>query len=124
MRSGPGRGYTGDDLILLRCGAESEVGEGATFFSSWKPHENNRGKEVRKPAAPFCGVTFSLLGGGAVMLYVALFFFVGAIVLMVLDLVGLTPAAAVIATMALLLSFAFVVAKELAAEYHRRHLPH
>ncbi|MEA2701003.1 MAG: hypothetical protein QOI66_5274 [Myxococcales bacterium] len=58
------------------------------------------------------------------MQYVALFFFVGAMVLMVLDLVGLTPAAAVIATMALLLSFAFLGAKALAVEYHRRHLPH
>ncbi|HXI59569.1 MAG TPA: hypothetical protein VNO55_26055 [Polyangia bacterium] len=58
------------------------------------------------------------------MLYVALFFFVGAMVLMVLDLVGLTPAAAVIATMALLLSFGILGAQALASEYHRRHLPH
>jgi VIT1/CCC1 family predicted Fe2+/Mn2+ transporter len=58
------------------------------------------------------------------MQYVALFFFLGAMVLMVLDLVGLTPAAAVIATIALLLSFAILAARALASEYHRRHLPH
>jgi VIT1/CCC1 family predicted Fe2+/Mn2+ transporter len=58
------------------------------------------------------------------MQYFALFFFVGAMVLMVLDLVGLTPAAAVIATMALLVSFAFLGAQALTAEYHRRHIHH